>query len=281
MLKARIVTAIFLLAGLLGALFFLPDRGWTTLCALICALAAWEWGALAGWPGKAKIVYASALGALCFVLAAYFSRGMSFVSPASALIGLNALAVAFWLLIVPFWLKHKWPLRHWSAVLAGGIVLLPPMLVFIGLRHLHPVAVLVVAAPVWVADIAAYFSGRAFGRAKLAPSISPGKTWAGAIGAVLGVTAYWSIVFVVMHGRGLISMSFGAIPAILALSLGLTTLSIVGDLFESLLKRQAGLKDSSHLLSGHGGILDRIDSLTSTLPLWLVVIPLFMSPFPQ
>ncbi|MDR0378993.1 MAG: phosphatidate cytidylyltransferase [Candidatus Accumulibacter sp.] len=274
MLEARIITAVFLLAGLLGALFFLPDAGWIVLCASICALAAWEWGGLAGWSGKAKVVYALVLGGACFVLASRFSDGWPFAASATGVVeGLDGLAVAFWLLLVPFWLKRGWPLRRWSAALVGGIVLLPPMLVFIGLRHFHPLAVLAAAAPVWVADIAAYFSGRAFGRARLAPTISPGKTWAGAIGAAIGVTAYCAAVFVAMRDDIPLSASI-AVPAVLGLSIGLTALSIVGDLFESLLKRRAGVKDSSHLLPGHGGILDRIDSLTSTLPVWPVLLSL-------
>jgi phosphatidate cytidylyltransferase len=278
MLEARIVTAIFLLAGLLGALFFLPEHGWIALCALICAGAAWEWGALALWRGKARLVYSAALGALCFVVG--ISRKwdgfrLAFDSPSGVFSeALNWLALAFWLLLAPFWLKYKWPLRNWSAALTGCVVLLPPALVFMGLRHLGPMIVLTAAAPVWVADVAAYFSGRAFGRKKLAPDISPGKTWAGVVGAALGVTVYCIAVSVAMSN----SMGWHiAIPAILALSILLTALSIVGDLFESLLKRQAGVKDSGHLLPGHGGILDRIDSLTSTLPMWPVLWPVFIS----
>jgi phosphatidate cytidylyltransferase len=273
----RIVTAGLLLAGLLGALFFLPQVGWTLLCSLICAAAAWEWGGLAGWPGQAKFAYAAVLGALCFVLMPPYGGesgefGRSF---AAALI---FLASAFWLLLVPFWLKYKWRLRAWSAVLTGGIVLLPPLLVFTAFRQFEPVVALMAAAPVWIADIAAYFSGRAFGRAKLAPDISPGKTWAGAFGAALGVTIYCgTVVYVWESSGGFISThsEHGALAvavAIPALGIGLTALSIIGDLFESLLKRQAGVKDSGSLLPGHGGILDRIDSLTSTLPVMMMIL---------
>ena len=129
--------------------------------------------------------------------------------------------------------------------------------------------VLGVMAAVWVADIAAYFTGRAFGRRKLAPSISPGKSWEGAYGAVAGVCAY-----------GLACLSYIGYPVaepgklVLALVglVAFTAVSIIGDLFESLVKRQAGVKDSGTLLPGHGGILDRIDSLTSTLPLAALVV---------
>lgn len=275
MLKTRIITAVFLLAGLGGALFFLPRVAWIALCALICAAAAWEWGGLAGWGGKARVAYAAALGALFFVPAQQqwgwnedvFREIYFGVDPAHAMFFSAFLlpAVAFWVLVAPLWLKYKWPLRVWSAPLVGAVVLLPPSFMFAFLRDIHPVAVLLAAAPVWIADIAAYFSGRAFGRAKLAPSISPGKTWAGAVGAALGVMAYCGIVFAAVVSDDE-SFPVGAFVVTLVSSVGLTALSIVGDLFESLLKRQAGVKDSSNLLPGHGGILDRIDSLTSTLP---------------
>ena len=140
--------------------------------------------------------------------------------------------------------------RYWTSAL-------------VQLRQLGPWPLLGLMAVVWIADIAAYFSGRAFGKHKLAPQISPGKTWEGAAGAVVGVVAYGLLL------RGLnppLAALGGLLGATLALLL-LTSVSIAGDLFESLLKRQAGIKDSSQLLPGHGGVLDRIDSLTSTLPL--------------
>ena len=278
MLKTRIITAVFLLAGLLGALFFLPRVGWIAFCALICAVAAWEWGGLAGWSGKARIVYAAVLGALFFGPMSgdgFREPDFGIMDPAYvlSLLAVALLAVAFWALVVPFWLKYKWPLRAWSAALVGVVVLLPPSFVFAFLREGHPVCVLLAAAPAWVADIAAYFSGRTFGRAKLAPNISPGKTWAGAFGAALGVMVYCCAVFVAFvalrHARE--PFPVGAFAVALVLSVGLAALSIVGDLFESLLKRQAGVKDSSNLLPGHGGILDRIDSLTSTLPAFFFI----------
>jgi phosphatidate cytidylyltransferase len=270
MLKARIFTALLLLAGLLSALFFLPDSGWILLCSLICAAAAWEWGALSGWRDGTRLAYAAGLGALCFAL----SPSPENFREHLPLVALSWLAVAFWLLVAPFWLKYRWPLRAWNAALTGSIVLLPSALVFASLRYLGPMAVLMAAAPVWVADIAAYFSGRAFGRKKLAPDISPGKTWAGALGAAIGVTIYCALVFVDREGASGHG-SYSVAAAALAMSFLLTVSSIVGDLFESLLKRLAGVKDSGRLLPGHGGILDRIDSLTSTLPLVWSTMPVF------
>ena len=153
----------------------------------------------------------------------------------------------------------------------GAVLILPAWLALVQLRQVGALALLAIMGVVWVADIGAYFAGRSLGKHKLAPNISPGKTWEGAIGGGVAVLAY--------------GVSLAAkLPAILAGNLGLllltlvllTAISILGDLFESMLKRQAGLKDSSKVLPGHGGVLDRIDSLTSTLPLvallWLVTL---------
>jgi phosphatidate cytidylyltransferase len=131
---------------------------------------------------------------------------------------------------------------------------------------------LAVMALVWVADIAAFFSGRAFGRHKLAPSISPGKTWEGVAGAMAGVLVYGFAVAPTLPAV----QNLDRLVLVGCLLL-LTALSIVGDLFESLAKRQAGVKDSSQLLPGHGGILDRIDSQLSTLPLVALGIHLWLS----
>ncbi|MDR3300158.1 MAG: phosphatidate cytidylyltransferase, partial [Candidatus Accumulibacter sp.] len=227
MLKTRILTAICLLAGLLGALFFLPENAWLVFCALICAGGAWEWGGLAKWCGKARVAYAIALAApvlvfwldipgnifhggsvLCALVSARECAGaidaMDVMACAVGCVGAKvigvaffcALAAVFWLLVAPFWLRYKWPLRTWSAALTGVVVLAPSALVFSSLRTIGgPWLVLGVAAIVWVADIAAYFSGRAFGGRKLAPSISPGKTWAGAVGGTLGVVAYCNAIY--------------------------------------------------------------------------------------
>ncbi len=122
---------------------------------------------------------------------------------------------------------------------------------------------------VWVADIAAYFAGKRFGRHKLAPAISPGKTWEGVVGALAGVAVYGCLLAWIADKQAtpISNLFAGSAVLVIAALLVLAALSVVGDLFESWMKRGAGLKDSSALLPGHGGILDRIDSLTSTLPL--------------
>ena len=270
MLKARVVTALILLAGLLSSLFLLPSLGWLLFAALVCGGAALEWGAMVGFGPAPRRVYALLLSCMC--LAGGLVAGLHVPGSVApfARTPVYALSALFWLLCVPFWLRARWKLPGaGAAALVGFVLLVPPSLAIAHLRLLSPWLLLGVMAAVWVADIAAYFTGRAFGRRKLAPSISPGKSWEGAYGAVVGVAVY-----------GLACLSYIGYPLgepgrlVLALVglVAFTAVSIIGDLFESLVKRQAGVKDSGTLLPGHGGILDRIDSLTSTLPLAALVV---------
>jgi len=145
----------------------------------------------------------------------------------------------------------------------GWMVLIPTGLAMMDLRATSPWLLLGIMALVWVADVAAYFAGRRFGKNKLAPSISPGKTWEGVLGAVLGVS-----LFVALAGcfSGLVH-GYPNFLMLIFVSWLWVALSVIGDLFESAVKRQAGVKDSGALLPGHGGMLDRIDALTSTLPM--------------
>jgi len=256
MLKARVITALILVVALGLVLFALPPIAATLTFTLIAGLAAWEWGGLMkqGLPVRTAFGVAAALA--CWPLAAHFSL----IAPV-----LFGLATIFWLLIVPFWFRYKWVLGNNRAVgfLLGSLVILPTWAAMMALHAIDAWLLLAAMALVWVADIAAYFAGRAFGRHKLAPAISPGKTWEGVAGAVLAVLAYGSCLLAFSGLRQALDLPFVAIAALL---LVLTAVSVMGDLFESLLKRQAGIKDSSQLLPGHGGVLDRIDALTSTLP---------------
>jgi len=292
MLKTRIVTAAVMLAVLLGALFYLPPWGWNIFCALICAAGAWEWGGLAKWSRTVRIVYAVALAACVVALA--FAPMHPFPDSASptlaeeysqlAVIGIFGVASVFWLLVAPLWLWKKWLLRPWIAAVVGFLALVPAALVVAELRSPEmPWILLFVLGFVWVADIAAYFSGRFIGGRKLAPAISPGKTWAGAVGAVIGVLVYvdglllwaaWKLDTLVF---GLQTLAAGFVLLLQIVLVGLTVLSIVGDLFESLLKRQAGVKDSGSILPGHGGILDRIDSLLPVLTILMCIDLLLIS----
>jgi phosphatidate cytidylyltransferase len=264
MLKTRVLTAAVLLAGFGAALFFLPDSGWIAFCAAVVGAAAWEWGALAGLALPGRSAYTASLIVLFLVVPYLSGRADGVHAPA----WVYAASGAFWILLAPFWI---WRSRHAggrAALLAVGIVMLVPAgAALVDLRGGHPALLLAVLGTVWISDSAAYFVGRRFGRHKLAPAVSPGKTWEGVAGALVAVTLYacvWASVGAPQNpwvGGGRWT------PAFAVVLLGLAVVGIIGDLFESLIKRQAGVKDSGTLLPGHGGVLDRIDAPVAMLPL--------------
>ena len=167
-----------------------------------------------------------------------------------------------WAIAAPLWLFRGWRATQPLMLgVVGWIVLVPAWLAIVSLQT-APRFLLAALVAVWIADIAAYFAGRRFGRRKLAPQISPGKTWEGVAGAFAAVAVYALLVSFVLQP----SASFYDRTGLLIFFLALTVLGIVGDLFESWIKRGAGAKDSGNLLPGHGGVLDRVDSLTAALP---------------
>jgi phosphatidate cytidylyltransferase len=174
---------------------------------------------------------------------------------------LYAVSAVFWIFCVPIFLKAGRPIRNpLLMAIAGWIVLLPTCLALFQLRAIDPALLLGFMAAIWISDTSAYFTGRSLGKHKLAPQISPGKTWEGVAGALAAVAVY-------ALSWGWAAEEWFLARWLLPLLLVLGALGVVGDLFESLLKRHAGVKDSGNILPGHGGILDRIDALTSTLPL--------------
>ncbi|MDR2787663.1 MAG: phosphatidate cytidylyltransferase [Candidatus Accumulibacter sp.] len=269
MLKARIITAICLLAVFFCALFLFPPIAWLGFSTLIAMSAFWEWGGLMKFGGRVRLaVSLGAAAAIVFMASAFpaaFGLGEGSSNANAWQVGrwLYLPAAAFWLGAVPLWLKRRWSAAYPPlGMLSGALVILPAWAALVQLRLLGAGQLLAVMAMIWLADVAAYFCGRAFGRHKLAPAISPGKTWEGAVGGVLAVAVCGSLFASLLPGG--LSGNPGLFTVLLV---ALAAISIVGDLFESLLKRQAGLKDSGRLLPGHGGVLDRIDSLASTLPL--------------
>lgn len=273
MLKTRIITALVLLAILLVAVFVLPDWAWGFFTLGIVLAASWEWSRFCALARPWSAVYAVVTLVLCAsVLLAYWQGGLAGIAYPRLMFAAFSCAAVFWLMAAPLWLARLWrPLPGFRA-LAGAMVILPTWFAFLSLREVSPWLLLSFAAIVWVADIAAYFAGRRFGRHKLAPEISPGKTVEGAVGGIAGVILFffgWKYVIslTALHNENWVRelQSHGWI--LLALFVSLAAMSIVGDLFESWMKRGVGLKDSSNLLPGHGGVLDRIDALTSTLPL--------------
>lgn len=266
MLKSRVLTALLLLAGFLVMLFLLPFSGWLLFASIVAGIGAWEWGGLLKLGASGRWRYAIASMSSCGALGwTVFDMGSGAVSQSGLLSAIFILAVLFWLLLVPLWLRGRWrTTARLSGLLSGVVVLVPACLAMAHLRASAPVFLLAAMASVWVADISAFVCGRTFGRHKLATNISPGKTWEGAAGAVMGVLIYGTAV---AWAAGRMPNSPGGWLFFSLALVVLTVVSILGDLFESLFKRQAGVKDSGTILPGHGGLLDRIDSLTSTLPL--------------
>ena len=267
MLKTRVITALVLLAVLLPILFLLPAMyvGAFFLVALLAG--AWEWSRLLA-PEAGRAAWLYALFCLAIIL---FLLGMQNASWQFALL---LLAVIFWFFIAPFMLAKGMnlsleKLRPFYVVL--GLILLPATwfaLVF--LRDLGLIFLLSSMALVWVADIGAYFVGKAFGKHKLAVQISPGKSIEGAVGGLVlcYIYAFLCVYFLPFESTlfGAWAIRFGWVPMFLMVTV-LTAFSVFGDLFESQMKRLAGVKDSSHLLPGHGGVLDRVDALIPAMPI--------------
>ncbi len=275
-LATRVATAVVILVVLVAMLFFAPPALWTLFMLAIALLACWEWSRLCGLAPRVEAAYqlaSGALGAVFWVMAVMRADAAFTAAASTAFI----LATAFWILAAPLWLVRR--LRPSPVVCAasGWLVVWPTWFAFVVLREWSPWLLLAVAALVWVADIAAYFAGRRFGRHKLAPAVSPGKTWEGVAGALAGVAVYGVALSWIAHAQSTpLSAVFESalgVPVVAAM-LGLAALSVVGDLLESWMKRGAGVKDSSALLPGHGGVLDRIDALTSTLPVAALALSL-------
>jgi len=267
MLKTRILTALVLLAVLLPILFFLPGIYLSGFFLLVVLLAAWEWSRLIA-PGsqRSAIIYS----AFCLLII----LGLLVLNRSEWQFALLAMAVLFWFFNAPFILArglnlslNKW--RYFYAIL--GLILLPATwFALILLREISLSFLLSAMVLVWIADIGAYFVGKAFGKHRLAAQISPGKSIEGALGGLLLCYGYAvSCVFYLPLDATLFgawAIRYGWLPMLLMVTV-LTAFSIFGDLFESQLKRLAGVKDSSHLLPGHGGVLDRVDALLPVMPI--------------
>jgi phosphatidate cytidylyltransferase len=266
MLKERVITAVILALLFLFALFVFPPSLWAFLVTLMVMQGAWEWSRLAQMRGFAGVAYMIVTFIIfLLILLLYFVFHPHLKSPIQ--ISIYVVAAIFWLILVPSWFKNGWKIGNpWLLAVLGWILLIPTGMAMLDLRAINPQPwwLLGVMGLVWVADISAYFTGRLLGKNKLAPRISPGKTWEGVAGAVVFGLAYvvWILSISGMPQR--YSLILFAIVGV--------ALSVIGDLFESAIKRLAGVKDSGTLLPGHGGLLDRIDGLTATLPVAALVL---------
>jgi len=255
MLKQRVVTAIIALAVLLLALFVLPLQLTRVIIAAVMLIAAWEWsGFLSLQSLHARASYV--------LLIAFLAAVVFWFQPVDTLVESTLqLAIGWWLVAFLWLFFYPTGIPRAVAWLCGALVIVPAWLAIDWLYRLQPLLLLLVLTIVWAADIGAYFAGRTFGRVKLAPQISPGKTWEGVIGGLLAVT----VLALLVGMRADIDL-----PVLLPLCLAVAVISVVGDLTVSVFKRHAGVKDSGSLFPGHGGVLDRIDSVTAATPLFVV-----------
>jgi phosphatidate cytidylyltransferase len=275
MLRQRVITALVLMCFLLPALFAPVAWPFAVLTLLMIAAAGWEWARLCG-AGSASIAMGVLLAAAC---AAALWAGWGDAPPPLV-----------WWLAAPAWViggalvlrggPSRWPLVPLALRCVLGLVLLwAAWLALAAAKATGINFILSVFCLVWAADIAAYFGGKAFGKRKLAPSISPGKSWEGVwsgMAGALALAALWLWLDRALHMDSpslysRVQLRFGSIGLVLVVVF-LAAMSVVGDLFESLVKRAAGAKDSSGLLPGHGGVLDRVDALLPVFPIAMALI---------
>ncbi|WJY14124.1 phosphatidate cytidylyltransferase [Pectobacteriaceae bacterium CE90] len=274
MLKYRLITALILIPAVIAALFLLPLVGFALVTLAVCMLAAWEWGQFAGFVSYTHRVW---LAIFCGLLLALMLFTLPpYHHPVSILQVRMSLwsSLVWWslaLLLVLFYPASAslWRSSRILRLLFGVLTIVPFFWGMLALRQYNyesnPYAgawwLLYVMLLVWGADSGAYMFGRLFGQRKLAPKVSPGKTWEGLVGGLV-TSALISLLF--SHYVPLAT----SMTTLLVCSIVAALASVLGDLTESMFKREAGLKDSSHLIPGHGGVLDRIDSLTAAVPVF-------------
>ncbi|MCL6271991.1 phosphatidate cytidylyltransferase [Sansalvadorimonas sp. 2012CJ34-2] len=259
MLKQRVITGLALLPVAIGGVFFLPQQWFAVFVGAIILLGAWEWANLSGFSSQwQRVSYATVTGLMMYLF---------FGMPASFLLGVG---LAWWLTALMLVISYPDSTAAWRMrfvrLLMGWLVLMPAWagLVYLKSQDNGNELILYVFVLVWGADVGAYFSGRAFGRRKLAPHLSPGKTWEGVFGGLFLIT-------LVALGVGWYrELALFHMLALLAVTWIVGMVSVLGDLLESMFKRERGIKDSSQLLPGHGGVMDRIDSLTAAVPVFSV-----------
>lgn len=264
MLKHRVITALIFGSGLIAAIYLLENSIVALLLALVILLAGWEWSKLSGFVlPLVRLLYCAVLAGLIWVAWTAMSTDINWIK--------LFVTTAVWWVLALLWVT-SYPVGNQNTFLnqvvksfAGILVLLPCWLGMVKLHEQGPEWLLYVLLLIWLADSGAYFVGKAWGKHKLAPKVSPGKSWEGVLGALLVTIAYsWLGVYWLGLGQQ-------HLLVFLVLSLLLVPVSIIGDLFESMIKRHADMKDSGAILPGHGGILDRIDSWTAAVPVFVLV----------
>lgn len=261
MLTTRIVTALIFGSAVIAAVFLLPAVYAAAAFAILWALGAWEWSGLGGWRRGARIFYAALV--LAVLLIVLLLPGLS---PRASTVAV-VIALAWWATAFVVVLRYPVYVPEPVIMLAGLTALIPSWMALSYLLAAPQGAALAFTALalVWSADVGAYAAGRTMGRVKLAPRVSPGKTWEGLAGGVLlaAIVAWFAALL----------MGWPLAPLV-AIGVATALISVVGDLTVSVFKRQSGLKDTGTLLPGHGGVMDRIDSLVAALPVYLLGLKL-------
>lgn len=262
MLKTRIITALMLVAVFIPALFTLSNTYWAYGMLVLALLALNEWAGMIQLLTKQRTIYL-AVFTVAGLIAVQMLGQHGFHWFFFKSLNVFFIVALFWTLVVPIWLAKKWVVNKYVLALLGLLLMASIWFALICAKGADPRLLLALLATIWIADSAAYFAGKNFGKHKLAPSISPGKTWEGVLGAQIAVTIYGIILYFTFNIN-----SFAIFPALWLI----TSFGVIGDLFESMLKRQANMKDSGQLLPGHGGILDRIDGIIPSLPIAILMI---------
>ena len=275
MLKQRIITALILAPLMIGGIFFLPVEQFAYFIGFIVTVAAWEWANLAGYSSQAVRLGYSAIVAGLVATVGYF---MPHIESLSTLI-LSA-GAAWWLLACFLIIQYPKKVSLWQAkpvrAVLGLLVLIPMWVGFMALKSQQHSSLIIVYVMllIWGADTGAYFAGKTWGKAKLAPNVSPGKSWAGFWGG-LATTGLIAIIFTLCVDYWLRPVTVDDFTLLAIMTAITAVISVMGDLLESMMKRHRGIKDSSQLLPGHGGVLDRIDSMASAVTVFAFLMVLF------
>ncbi|MGQ2966652.1 phosphatidate cytidylyltransferase [Methylophilus sp.] len=263
MLKTRVITALVLLGLFLPALFFLPMLWWAAGMLVLTLVCLHEWaGFLQLSPLQARVYLAlsTVTGVGLLVLLQQWGFHWFFYHALHVFMGMTL----FWLVVVPVAMFFNTFFKQQAVnLLLGWCLMLSLWMALVTAQEVNPYVLLVIISTIWLADSAAYFFGKQFGRHKLAPAISPGKTWEGVLGALLAVAVY----AVTLKASAAVA-TWWILPGLWLI----TIVGIYGDLFESFFKRRANLKDSGQFLPGHGGLLDRVDGVIPALPVGLCLV---------
>jgi phosphatidate cytidylyltransferase len=273
--KQRLITALILAPLMIGGIFFLPIEQFAYFIGFIVTVAAWEWANLSGYTSPViRLVYAGLVAATVFATG-YFMNSHPEIHSVILAVG------AFWWLIACLLvIQYPKKVALWQAkpvrALLGFFVLIPMWVGFMTLKGQEHSSLIIVYVMliIWGADTGAYFAGKTWGNSKLAPNVSPGKSWAGFWGG-LATTGLIAVVFSLSVNKWLSPMSVDDFTLLAIITFITAIISVMGDLVESMMKRHRGIKDSSQLLPGHGGVLDRIDSMASAVPVFAFFMLLF------